>query len=217
MEKLLNLQEKEIQQKIKLSLKFRRNMIKLAANTPLFLSNFCKEFQKNDIKLLKEFKRKIEINNYIKNFLYINEGIFRYKLIEDKLNYKEIFKFFFGKDRKYEQNATKLANFTNYFFLEFLYMTINYINDNFPVKRKSELTSEEKHLIKFLIFRGDEVDYQLKYGISQNTLSIKINKICKNYECKDINSALNLILIEKYFRKENSNMLKILSNLSSKM
>lgn len=152
MEKLLNLQEKEIQQKIKLSLKFRRNMIKLAANTPLFLSNFCKEFQKNDVKLLKEFKREKEINNYIKNFLYINEGIFRYKLIEDELNYKEIFKLFFGRDRKYERNATKLANFTGYFFLEFLYITINYINDNFPVKIKRELTNEEKHLIKFLIF-----------------------------------------------------------------
>lgn len=210
MKELLNLQEKETQRKIKLSLKFRRDMIKLAANTPLFVSNFCKEFQKNDIKLLKEFKRKIETDNYIKNFLYVNEGIYRYKLIEYELNYKEIFNFFFGRDRKYERNARKFASFTGYFFLEFLYPTINYINDNFPVKRKRELTSQEKHIIKFLIFRGDEIDYQLKYKISPNMLSVKIKEICENYMCKDINYALNLILIEKYFKEENYNVLETL-------
>lgn len=41
-------------------------------------------------------------------------------------------------------------------------------------------------------------------------LSVKIKEICENYMCKDINYALNLILIEKYFKEENYNVLETL-------
>jgi len=216
MEKLLNLENvnsNSVKTNLRLALKFRRDLFKMAASAPQYIFDFCIRFQKNDKYLLKEFKLNIENNEEIKNFLSVNEELWIHRILDTRVEYKDIFDFFFSKDRKYEKNAFYLANSSGYFCLEFLYIVINYIDDNFPITIKRELKEEEKRLVKFLLFKGDEFDYLIKYKVSKDFLNDLIINICNIYKCSNINSALNFIFIEKYFRNKNTNVINTLREL----
>ncbi len=213
MEKLLNLENVNsnlVKTNLRLALKFRRDVFKTAASAPDYLYNFCIRFQKNDKRLLKEFKLNINNNQELKYFLSVNEVLWLHRILDTRVEYKDIFDFFFGKDRIYEKNAFYIVNSSGYFCLEFLYIVINYIDDNFPIIIKRELKEEEKRLIKFLLFKGDELDYLIKYKISRDILNDLIKNICDVYKCTNINSALNLVLIEKYFRNKNTEFINTL-------
>ncbi len=219
MEKLFNHEYENpnlLENNIKLALKFRREMLKIAANSPDYIQNFCIMFQKNDRKLLKEFELVMKEDRELKKFLDYNENIWLLKFLDLNLEYKDIFDYFFGVDKKYQKNALTLAEYTNYFCLEFLYVVFNYIDDNFPVMIKRELNKNEKKLIKFLIFYGDEISYMQKYRITEETLKKQIKEICSNYNCKDINHVLNLVLIEKYFRQRNTDFLNEIKKIHKK-
>ncbi len=214
MEKLLNLENVNsnlVETNLRLALKFRRDLFKAAASAPDYIFDFCIRFQKNDKCLLKEFKLNIENNEEIRKFLSVNEVLWLHRTLDSRVEYKDIFHFFFGKDRKYEKNAFYLVNSSGYFCLEFLYIVINYIDDNFPITIKRELKEEEKRLIKFLLFKGDELDYLIKYKIPKDFLNDLIKNICDIYKCSNINSALNFVLIEKYFRNKNTEVINTLS------
>jgi len=214
MEKLLNLENvnsNSVKTNLRFALKFRRDLFKMAASTPQYIFDFCIRFQKKDKLMLKEFKLNIENNEEIRKFLSINEVIWLDRSLDSRVQYKDIFHFFFGKDRKYEKNASYLVKFSGYFCLEFIYIVINYIDDNFPITIKRELKEEEKKLIKFLLFKGDELDYLIKYKVSKDFLNDLIKNICDIYKCSNINSALNFILIEKYFRNKNTEVINTLS------
>ncbi len=145
MEKLLSLENvnsQSVKTNLRLALKFRRDLLKTAASAPDYIFDFCIRFQKNDKFLLKEFKLNIENNEELKNFLSLNEKLWLQRTLDSRVEYKDIFDFFFGKDRKYEKNAFYLANSSGYFCLEFLYIVINYIDDNFPITIKRELNEE---------------------------------------------------------------------------
>jgi len=216
MEKLLNLENvnsNSVKTNLKLALKFRRDLFKMAASAPDYIFDFCIRFQKKDKLLLKEFKLNTQNNEEIKNFLSVNEELWIHRILDTRVEYKDIFDFFFSKDRKYEKNAFYLANSSGYFCLEFLYIVINYIDDNFPITIKRELKEEEKRLVKFLLFKGDEFDYLIKYKVSKDFINDLIINICDIYKCSNINSALNFILIEKYFRNKNTNVINTLREL----
>lgn len=218
MKKLLNHTEKETNEKenLQLMLKFRRDILKISAQAPAFFKNFCIEFKKNDSKMLQDFEQKVKNNEQLKTFLNKNEIICRYKLTENNFIYKDLLYKLFKVDKEYRKNAAKLIEYTGYSFLEFLYIGINYSEDNFPVISNRELKEEEKKLVKFLLYKGNNSDYINKYNVSKEILDYTLGNICDNYKYNDINTTLNLILIEKYKRKENTefiNKLKELYNL----
>lgn len=220
MNKLLNLKnEKEKSKKHQkkqrqIVRKFRREIIALAANTPEYLYKFCNKFQHNYKKLLIEFENKKENDKEIKDFLLRNEIIWKHNIVENEINYKDVILYIFGTDKEYERNAKKLVKNTGYFFLESLYFTINYIEDNFPVTRKMELKENEKRLIKFLLYHGTEIEYIEKYKISLKIFNNKVKNICDNYKCENINQVLNLVLIEKHFRNKNNNLIDVLKKIN---
>ena len=90
-----------------------------------------------------------------------------------------------------------------------MYIVINYIEDNFPVKSNRKINFDEKRLIKFLLYSGDEEDFMAQYGVDE----VLVKGICKNYRCNNLNTALNLILIEKYLKGENRTFIKVIDVL----
>ena len=209
MNKLLNLEEKNLQ------LKIRRKVIKFASTIPEELRQFCNKFQKKDIKEINEFKQKIDDDNTLKEFLHRSEIIYKFNFIESDSMYNEIIFKLFKPDRIYKNNAKIISENTGLHCMLIIYIVINYINDNFPVRFRKSFSKEEKNLIKYLLFRGNEESYMKKYNISKNELNINIKSICDNLKCKDINQSLNIILIEKYFRKENSEFFNKINELKA--
>lgn len=129
--------------------------------------------------------------------------------------YNEIIFKLFKPDIIYKNNAKIISENTGFHCMLIIYIVINYINDNFPVQFQKSFSKEEKDLIKYLLYRGTEKSYMKKYNISKNELNINIKSICDNLKCKDINKSLNIILIEKYFRKENSEFVNKIKELKT--
>ncbi len=207
------LNQKELEQKYKLVLKFRRQLIKLAAKAPKDVREFCtnpKNFDKNQIKELKE---KIANNEDIKKFIIEYQTFWMFKITDEELEYPKIFKYLFPTDKIYQKKGERLAKVLNYFSFEYLYIVINYIEDNFPVKFKREFTQKEKRLIKYLLFYSDEDVYAKKYNINEEEIELTIKNIYENVGKKTIDEALNIVLIEKYFREENTNFLRTIKSI----
>ncbi len=220
MKELLNLDDekvketqKALEEKYKYVLAFRRKMIKLAAAAPIEIQNFCVNFQKFDKNCAKSFKEKIMSDNKLKAFVYSYQKLWLFYITNENLEYTYIFNYLFRVDDKYKKLAVKLAEATEYFSLEYLYIIINYIDDNFPIIIKREFSQEEKRFIKFLLFYGDEETFAQKYNIKNEKIEDMINAICKNIERKTIDEALNAILIEKYFRECNTEFVNVIKSL----
>lgn len=220
MKELLNLNDekvketqKALEEKYKYVLAFRRNMIKLAAATPIEIRDFCVNFQKFDKNCAKSFKEKILSDESLKEFIYNYQKLWLFYITNENLEYTYIFDHLFCVDDKYKKLAVKLAEATEYFSLEYLYIIINYIDDNFPIMIKKEFKQEEKRLIKFLLFYGDEDTFAQKYNIKDEKIGNMINSICKNLGQKTVDEALNAVLIEKYFRECNTAFVNVIKSL----
>lgn len=216
MKQLLNLREYEIKEnnkKLIYLLKLKRKMFKLAANSPLYISNFFINFQKFDKYSLDIFIEKINQDYKLKNFLYENEKLYSEWQLNTGLQFRNIFNFIFYIDDNYKRIALKISKFTNFLSLEYLYILINYIDDNLPINIVINLKEEDKRLIKFLLYYGDEINYIQKYHLQFKDIKKHISKLCFIFDSDDIYTVINLILIEKCFRKQNTKILDTLKNL----
>lgn len=221
MKELLNLNDekvketqKALEEKYKYVLAFRRKMIKLAAAVPIEIRDFCVNFQKFDKNCTKSFKEKIMSDKNLKDFIYSYQKLWLFYITNENLEYTYIFNYLFSVDDKYKKLALKLAETTEYFSLEYLYIIINYIDDNLPIIIKREFTQEEKCFIKFLLFYGDEDTFAQKYNINDEIIGNMINSICRNIGQRTIDEALNAILIEKYFCEFNSKLVNVIKSLN---
>ena len=216
MKQLLNLREYEIKEnnkKLIYLLKLKRKMFKLAANSPLYISNFLINFQKFDKPSLDIFIEKINQDYQLKNFLYENEKLYTKWQLNIGLQFRNIFNFIFYIDDNYKRIALKISKLTNFLSLEYLYILINYIDDNLPINIVIKLKEEDKRLIKFLLYYGDEINYIQKYHLQFKDIKKHISKLCFIFDSDDIYTVINLILIEKCFRKQNTKILDTLKNL----
>lgn len=216
MKQLLNLREYEIKEnnkKLIYLLKLKRKMFKLAANSPLYISNFLINFQKFDKPSLDIFIEKINQDYQLKNFLYENEKLYTKWQLNIGLQFRNIFNFIFYIDDNYKRIALKISKLTNFLSLEYLYILINYIDDNLPINIVIKLKEEDKRLIKFLLYYGDEINYIQKYHLQFKDIKKHISKLCFIFNSDDIYTVINLILIEKCFRKQNTKILDTLKNL----
>ena len=194
-------------------LKLKRKMFKLAANSPLYISNFLINFQKFDKPSLDIFIEKINQDYQLKNFLYENEKLYTKWQLNIGLQFRNIFNFIFYIDDNYKRIALKISKLTNFLSLEYLYILINYIDDNLPINIVIKLKEEDKRLIKFLLYYGDEINYIQKYHLQFKDIKKHISKLCFIFNSDDIYTVINLILIEKCFRKQNTKILDTLKNL----
>ncbi len=206
-EKLLNSQEVRF---------LRKYLIKSAALAPQYIYGFCLIFQKIDKIKLNEFTNKIYTDATIKNFIVNQDKFWMNIILNLDFNHKKIFNEIFDKDKIYEHLGRKISEFTKCTSLYYIYYAVNYIEDNFPITRNKELSEEEKKLVKFLLYKGGINDYIEKYKISKEGVEKLIHSICNNYDTKDINHALNLILIEKYIRDRNNRFLNTINYLKSR-
>ena len=216
MKQLLNLREYEIKEnnkKLIYLLKLKRKMFKLTANSPLYISNFLINFQKFDKPSLDIFIEKINQDYQLKNFLYENEKLYTKWQLNIGLQFRNIFNFIFYIDDNYKRIALKISKLTNFLSLEYLYILINYIDDNLPINIVIKLKEEDKRLIKFLLYYGNEINYIQKYHLQFKDIKKHISKLCFIFNSDDIYTVINLILIEKCFRKQNTKILDTLKNL----
>lgn len=184
-------------------IRYKKELFRIAINAPKSLVNFCIYFQNTDDDLLKVFKLQTKVDLELKNFLIKNELTWRNKLFYENFDFNIFFQFLFVPDKIYEENAINISEYTGFFCLKNLYLVINYINDNFPVIKKRELKDDETEIIKFLLFSGKKPKIDNKI----------IKRICNNYKCNNLNTALNLILIEKYLRKDNLKFIKTVNKI----
>jgi len=194
--------------------KFRKDFIKLALNAPDKISDFCINWN-GETKLLKQFLNTIKSDRQINKYIKTAHKLWLKYLIETRCEYRNMLFQLFNSEKEYEQKVFVLANETCYFVLECIYLTKNFITNNFPITIKRIYTKEEKQLIKFLLFKGDEIEYMKKYNISFEELEKLYSSICENFNCSTINQALSLIIIEKYIRNQNLLHISLLLNIQS--
>ena len=201
MKKLLNLEEN-------LQLKIRRDIFKLSASVPENFRFFCITFKQKDKSALKRLSYYIE--NDVELLYFIMQAEKKYK--NCFLQNKEYIYSILSLDEFYLKNAKTIADYTKLNILEFLYIAVNYIDDAFPVIITHSLNREEKDLIKFLLYKGNKIDYLKQNNISEEKFNFLIKSICQAFNCYDINTALNRCLIEKYLRKDNNLFLNQIKN-----
>lgn len=202
MTKLLNLSEKEnLEKKINLTLKCRREMIKLAFECPLSIKNFLINFQNYDESIFADFIAKINNDDHLCNFVKNAETLVQSRIFYTGANYREIFYSIFDCGEIYKKIASKLAKNNSYNCLEYLYICLNYIDNNLPIKRKRELSEGELNFVEFLLNEGRIEDYMEENDISGETIANAAKNVCENYNCDNINTALNFILIEDWLQE----------------
>lgn len=212
MEKLLNLNEKEKLEKTKyFTLKCRREMINLGAFAPESVRELCVKFKNENFA--DDFVFKIKNDTEIFQFLEKAEELIQSRIFYTGVNYQEIFNSIFGTDERYLANARELEKASGYYCMKYLYIVINYIDDNFPVISLRELDFSEKKLVEFLLCSGDKEDFIKMHEASWLVVSHLMKGICEIYKCPDINTALNLILIENYLKGSNRMFLKVVDVL----
>lgn len=53
---------------------------------------------------------------------------------------------------------------------------------SYPLNIKRKIAPEERDLIRFLLYKGDEIDYMQQYDVSPLLFNDKLNSIIKAYD-----------------------------------
>lgn len=190
-------------------LRIRSAIIKLASIAPECLKIFCISFKDNDMEQLISLKQRAEYDEELKEFFNRCETAYLYNIVESEFKYDDIIYYLFEPDKTYIQNAKTISEYLGLYSMEFMYIALNYIDDNFPVVISNPLSEEEKNFINFLLYKGSENDYIKNCNISKENLKVLIQNLCENYKCKNINNLLNKVLIKDNFKKDNDEFLSI--------
>ena len=190
--------------------KIRNAVIKLICTAPESLKYFCITYKDNDINMLQTFKQKIAEDEELEEFLNRCEAAYLYNFVESEFKYDEIIYYLFEPDEIYINNAKIISEYLGLYSMEFVYIVLNYIDDNFPIVISRPLSQQEKDFINFLLYEGSENEYMKSHNISEDDLNTLIRNICDIYKSENIKNVLNSVLIEEYLKKDNEAFLSII-------
>lgn len=124
---------------IKKQMLIRRFFIKLAISLPSFFNNFCYEWHYFDdyegihsgavVEYFNQINNSEVFNNIVPKL--INKFLAQYDININEFDL--LFQIVFPSDEYYIKSANKITEYTNTFFIKYLFIVRNLIDDNFPV------------------------------------------------------------------------------------
>lgn len=99
-------------------------------------------------------------------------------------------------DEEYIQDSETIVDLLNSFSAKYLFIVRNIIENCFPIRIKRELSRDEKELVRFLKYKGDEIDYMGEYDIAPIVFKDKLNSIMSAYCCDNMQDFLITVQIE---------------------
>ena len=204
---------------IKKRMLIRRFFIKLAVSLPDFFKIFCYEWHyfddNKDISgdIIDDYYSKISDSEIITNIVpeVINKFLSKYNI--GIYEFDLLFRSVFPAEEYYITSANKITECTSSFFIKYLFIVRNLIDDNFPVTFTRYPSNSEIHFIKYLLYKGDEIDYMIDYNMDYKKIENLKSKIKQNFKVNDFESVLQKVYIEKNMRKINFAYLDNVANV----
>lgn len=190
---------------------FKKRMLSIAGLVDDDFKQFCLNWKNDgsdeDRKLFKKFLLKADKSTSIqKSFSDVNGSLnncFNHKrTLEDKSIIDSIIFKFIGVKQS-DDNYNKLKKNVKYLkenaplALAYLYLTVFYINNLYPLNIKRGLNSQERCFIYYLLNKGDEISYFKETKIQSGKFEKLINGLYKNFGCLDLKSVLSVYSICK--------------------
>lgn len=171
----------------------RNTLLDAGKNVSEEFSDFC------DISCLwdsGEFEDKIEeciekVKSNVESHRMFNSVQSFINLVNVKHDFEQMFNIVFDLDDfEFQADAEKVAETFNSLSTKYIFIVKILINYSFPLNIKRKITPEEKDLIRFLLFKGDEIDYMRQYNISPLIFKDKLNSIISAYDCENLQELL---------------------------
>lgn len=180
---------------------FRNQMLEFGKNTSQKFGELCTHSACINDDELKE--RAYEYINPIYSdketqLLFKNVANFK-ELISKKYNFQMMFDTIFRIDDDFMDDISAIDKFLHSNSAKYLMIVRMCIEEHFPIRLNRQITAEEKELLLFLTYKGDEIDYMEQYKISVNDFESKIEALYKAYHVVDTNELLIAFNIEQSF------------------
>ena len=107
-----------------------------------------------------------------------------------KYNFKMVFDNIFKIDDESMEDVNAMEHLLQSSSAKYLMIVRMCIENSFPVRLKGELSAEERDLINFLMYKGDEIDYMEQYSIPIKDFEEKLNSIYEAYGVLDTQELL---------------------------
>lgn len=182
----------------------RNVMIDLAMNTSDVFCDFAYHTHYFDDEDKQE-----EVKTYIERINADNDTYRMFGMVNSLVNvvnsrhdFDMLFnKIFTLKDEGYIQDSEIVLEKLNSYSAKYLFITWNLIEYCFPIRLKNELTSEQIELIRFLLYKGDEIDYMKEKNIPPIIFNDKLKGIINTYNVDDLQELQITATIEKELKE----------------
>ena len=185
--------EKISREKISTQIIIRNTMLDFAKNASSIFCDFCfnshyltsPEREKRTMEYISKIKSDKETNT---NFAYTQSFI---RLISFKHDFEQIFYTIFNlEDAEYCAVAQTVFDIFGSIAVKYLFIVRVLIDLAFPVCKNRQLEYDEKKILRYLLYKGDEIDYMQQFEIPPVIFYEKINNIIVAYNAKDIQEML---------------------------
>ena len=116
-----------------------------------------------------------------------------------KYNFKMIFDNIFHVDDDSMEDVNTAEQLLQSNSAKYLMIVRMCIENTFPIRLKRELTAEEKDLVNFLLYKGDEIDYMEQFSVHVKEFEEMLNSIYEAYEVLDTQELLIAASVEESF------------------
>lgn len=180
---------------------FRNQMLEYGKNVSQVFGELCthsagindEELKERAYDFINPIYTDLETQRLFSNIAYFKE------LISKKCNFSMMFDTIFRIDDDCMDDVNAIDKFLHSSVAKYLMIVRMCIEEQFPIKLKRPVTAEEKELLLFLSYKGDEIDYMEQYKVSADDFENILDELCKTFNVIDMQELLIAFNIEQSF------------------
>ena len=155
---------------------------KFCENVVLWNNEDFKEMVKKCIDDVKSNEESYRIFNSVQSFINI---------VNVKHDFDQMFNLVFDlNDFEYIEDAERVAETFNSLAVKYIFVVRILMEHSYPLNIKHMITTKRRDLIRFLLYKGDEIDYMEQYEISPLVFHDEINSIIASYNTENLQETL---------------------------
>ena len=155
---------------------------KFCENTVLWDDEDFKDMVQENIENVKSDEESFRIFNSVQSFI---------NLVNVKHDFEQMFNLVFDlNDFEYIEDAEKVAETFNFLAVKYIFIVRILMGYSYPLNIKRKITQDERDLIRFLLYKGDEIDYMQQYDVSPLVFNDKLNSIITAYDAENLQEML---------------------------
>lgn len=155
---------------------------KFCENTALWDDEDFKSMVQKCIEDVKSNEESYRIFNSVQSFI---------NLVNVKHDFEQMFNLVFDlNDFEYIEDAERVAETFNFLAVKYIFIVRVLIGYSYPLNIKRKITSEERDIIRFLLYKGDEIDYMQQYNVSPLVFNDNLNSIITAYDAENLQEML---------------------------